>query len=193
MTVCWLEADSVRMRSGSRLCFHQTFYLLFPHVNCSSWSYPDRFGPRNINSEIKETNRQQQHWGNKYDMQVVNTVLLSCGVWMRLDDISVCWCVCVHTPLGLCVHYRVLTVMCRHLCMRVHGPDCSTHPTVAPAGVCCIPVCTADRDFHSQRPADGMYMCQPLQQITNPPEQRQNVPLSFCNFQYEEEAVGHLR
>lgn len=60
MPVCWLGAELYRMRSGSRLCFHQTFYLLFPHSNCYSWSYTDRFGLRNINSKIEETNRQQQ-------------------------------------------------------------------------------------------------------------------------------------
>lgn len=47
-------------------------------------------------------------------------------------------------------------------------------PTAVPAGACWrrIPVCTTDRDFHSRKPADGAYMCQPLQQITNPAQQK---------------------
>lgn len=80
-----------------------------------------------------------------------------------------------------------------HVCVqsRLHfQPRCLQ---VCPARRCCIPAWTTDRDFHSRRPADGVYMCQPLQQITNPPQQKQNFPLSFCNFQEEEEAVGHSR
>ena len=84
-------------------------------------------------------------------------------VGLRLDKVSLCWCVCVHTSLYLCVH--------SNSCVGIYACMCAvqtTFPTVMPAGVCCccIPVCTTDRDFHSQRPADGPYMCQPLQQIT---------------------------
>lgn len=50
-----------------------------------------------------------------------------------------------------------------------------------------------DRDFHGQRPADGMYMCQPLQQIRNPLQPWMNVPLQFCNLQDEGKAVTYLQ
>lgn len=105
------------------------------------------------------------------------------------------WIICLSVDVFVCVrlYIFVYSTMRSHACAVCAVQ--TTFPTAVPSGVCCccIPVCTTDKDFHSERPADGVYMCQPLQQITNPPKQKQNVPLSFSNFQYEEEAVGHLR
>lgn len=52
-------------------------------------------------------------------------------IGLRLDNMSLCWCVCVHTSPYLCVHYYVLTLMCRHL-----FPDCISNRW-------CLQVCTA--------------------------------------------------
>lgn len=168
------------MRSGSRVCFHQTFYLLFPRANCSSRSSSDRFGRRNINRGIKETNRRQQCRGNKHHT-ASREPRLCVEDWGRI--------VCPSVDMSLCT----ITFMCRHLCTYVCSPDYISSPGACRCRRCCIPAWTTDRDFHSRRPADGVYMCQPLQQITNPPQQKQNFPLSFCNFQEEGEAVGHSR
>lgn len=89
--------------------------------------------------------------------------------------------VCIRLDCFVYIHIHVLGIYAFMCAVQ------TTFPTIVPAGVCCccISVCTNHRDFHSQRPADGVCMCQPLLKITNPPQQKQNVPLSFCNFQWQ--------
>lgn len=180
----WLSAgwEQIQSECGQDpgFAFIRHFHLLFPHANCCTRSSTDRFGLGNINSEIKETNRRQQCWGNKHNMQVVNCVCVRRIEVGQCFSLTMCWC--AYVSISSRTH--------SHSCGGIYACMCAVQtefPAVVPAGVCCccISVCTADSDFHSQRSADGVYMCQPLQKITNPPQQKQNVPLSFCNSQWE--------
>lgn len=96
------------------LTFIRHFICFFPHANCSTWSYTDRFGLENVNSQIRETNRQLQCWGNKYNILKLWTVCVCARVYVRkglwLDNVSLCWCVCARARLSIfgCVYVHVL-------------------------------------------------------------------------------------
>lgn len=151
------------------LTFIRHFICFFPHANCSTWSYTDRFGLENVNSQIRETNRQLQRWGNNYNILKLWTVCVC--VCMCVKDCGWTTCLSVdafaRAPLYLWVRLR----SCVGIYTRMSAVQ-TKFPTVVPAGVChcCVSVRTTDSDFHSQRPTDGPYMCQPLQKITNPPQ-----------------------
>lgn len=103
------------------LTFIRHFICFFPHANCSTWSYADRFGLENVNSQIRETNRQLQCWGNKYNILKLWTVCVcvcvkDCGWTMCL---SVDAFACARTFLSL----GTLMFMCWHLRTHECSPD----------------------------------------------------------------------
>lgn len=170
----WLSAGCRQIQSEwghDTNCFHQTLYLLFP-----LWSYTDRFGPRNINSKIKETNRRLRRLGNKYDTRSCGLCLCAYGVRLCNKSCSWCGCVCV----SLCIfdmrshsHVGVYAFVCVCVCVlsRLHLQLCCLQPCAAAS--LCVPLLQMSV---ARGPLMYMYMCHPLQQIRNLP---QSVPLSF--------------
>lgn len=150
---CRLAALSVTVRSGSRLCFHQTFYLLLPYANCASWGCTDRFWTQKYKHGDKR---------NKQAAVVFEETNTTCELWtspvyigLRLDSVSPRWW--VRTSRCLCIHYRRSMRFTSRVTHIYAGPACNldyNFRAFAPAGAiwCCIFACTTNRDFHSQRP-----------------------------------------